>query len=225
MPYDFPILSKAISLNRYRSHAIIDAMEGQAAMKGGPAENQGQKGRGSMEDLLSYNREFVRQKRYEGYKAGKRPKRKLAILTCMDTRLTTLLPAALGLRNGDAIILKNAGGIASDPVGGEIRSLLIAIYELGVERVLVLGHTDCGVQGLTPERMERSMRARGVSEQEMDRMRPLLREMRQQLCGFEQVEQSVRDSVSFLREHPLIPGDVELWGMVIDSATGELTPV
>ena len=98
-----------------------------------------------LEEILQYNKEFVESKAYEKYAASKYPNKKLAILSCMDTRLTELLPAALGLKNGDAKIIKNAGGIIADPFGSVMRSLLIAVHTLGVEYILVIGHTDCGV--------------------------------------------------------------------------------
>ena len=62
-------------------------------------------------DIMAYNKKFVEDKAYEPYLTSKYPDKKLAILTCMDTRLTELLPAALGLKNGDAKIIKNAGGV------------------------------------------------------------------------------------------------------------------
>ena len=64
-------------------------------------------------------------------------------MTCMDTRLVELLPATLGLKNGDVKIIKNAGAVISNPFGSVVRSLLIAIFELGVEEIMVIGHTDC----------------------------------------------------------------------------------
>lgn len=101
-----------------------------------------------VEEILAYNRKFVEEKRYEPYRTSKYPEKKLAVLTCMDTRLTELLPAALGLKNGDAKIIKNAGGVITHPYGSVVRSLLVAILELGVEEIMVVGHTDCGVQGM-----------------------------------------------------------------------------
>ncbi len=178
-----------------------------------------------MEDLLSYNQKFVEEKRYESYQAEKYPAKKLAILTCMDARLTTMLPAALGLSNGDAIIIKNAGALVHGETGGEMHSLLVAIYELGVTRVLVVGHTDCGVQGMTPEHIRRDMEKRIGKGQNWEEAQQLLNRMENALYGFQQVEQSVEDTVAFLRRHPFIPGDIELYGMVIDSVTGKLTPV
>ena len=88
-----------------------------------------------VEEIIAFNKQFVENKGYEKYITNKYPDKKLAILSCMDTRLTELLPAALGLRNGDAKIIKNAGAVISHPFGSVIRSLLVAIYELGVEAV------------------------------------------------------------------------------------------
>ncbi len=87
-----------------------------------------------VEEIIAFNKQFVESKGYEKYITNKYPDKKLAILSCMDTRLTELLPAALGLRNGDAKIIKNAGAVISHPFGSVIRSLLVAIYELGVRR-------------------------------------------------------------------------------------------
>lgn len=98
-----------------------------------------------IEQIVEYNKKFVENKGYEPYLTSKYPNKKLAVLTCMDTRLTELLPAALGLKNGDAKIIKNAGGVITHPYGSVVRSLLVAILELGVEQVMVIGHTDCGV--------------------------------------------------------------------------------
>ncbi|MBQ5551537.1 MAG: carbonic anhydrase, partial [Bacteroidales bacterium] len=84
-----------------------------------------------IDSILNYNREFVAKKGYEKFVTSKYPDKKLAVLSCMDTRLTELLPAALGLRNGDAKIIKNAGGLVISPFDSAMRSLLVAVYELG----------------------------------------------------------------------------------------------
>lgn len=68
-----------------------------------------------IDEILAYNRQFVAEKKYEPYRTSKYPNKKIAILTCMDTRLVELLPAALGLRNGDVKIIKNAGGVVTTP--------------------------------------------------------------------------------------------------------------
>ena len=99
-----------------------------------------------IDELVSYNREFVKNKGYEKYITNKYPDKKIAIVSCMDTRLTELLPASLGIKNGDVKIIKNAGAIISHPFGSVIRSLMVAIYELGVVEVMIIGHTDCGAK-------------------------------------------------------------------------------
>ena len=91
-----------------------------------------------IEQIVAYNKKFVEEKGYEPYLTSKYPDKKLAILTCMDTRLIELLPAALGIRNGDAKVIKNAGGVITHPYGSVMRSLLVAIVELGVEEVMVM---------------------------------------------------------------------------------------
>lgn len=66
-----------------------------------------------IEEIMEYNHKFVENRGYEPYLTSKYPDKKLAILTCMDTRLIELLPAALGIRNGDAKVIKNAGGVVN----------------------------------------------------------------------------------------------------------------
>ena len=123
-----------------------------------------------LQDILEYNKKFVEEKKYEQYAADKYPSKKLAILTCMDTRLVELLPAALGIKNGDAKIIKNAGGVVSNPFGSVIRSLLVAIIELGVEEVMVIGHTDCGVQHIDSDMMIKHMLEHGVPQDHINLM-------------------------------------------------------
>ncbi|MFQ6868384.1 MAG: beta-class carbonic anhydrase [Thomasclavelia ramosa] len=117
-----------------------------------------------IDEILAYNRAFVTNKGYKPYTTSKYPDRKLAIVTCMDTRLIELLPAALGIKNGDAKIIKNAGGVIVHPFGSAVRSLLIAIYELNVEEIMIIGHTDCGVGSIDIEAMLKKMEKRGISE-------------------------------------------------------------
>lgn len=166
-----------------------------------------------IEELLAYNRKFVEEKRYEQYAASKYPNKKIAILTCMDTRLVELLPAALGLRNGDVKIIKNAGGVVTNPFGSVIRSLLVAIIELGVEEIMVIGHTDCGVQHIDSESMIAHMKQRGVSQASIDLMKYCGIDFERWLAGFDTVEQSVTDTVNTIRNHPLMPGMSGLEGM------------
>lgn len=175
-----------------------------------------------IEEILEFNQRFVKDNKYEQYITSKYPDKKVAILSCMDTRLVELLPAALGLRNGDVKIIKNAGGVISHPFGSVVRSLLIAIFELGVEEVLVIGHTDCGVQNIDSRAMIKRMKERGVTEDHIETIRFCGIDFDSWLRGFEDVYSSVRETVELLHNHPLIPADVRVYGFVMDSMTGEL---
>ena len=175
--------------------------------------------------ILAYNKQFVEEKRYEQYTASKFPNKKLAIVTCMDTRLVELLPAALGLKNGDVKMIKNAGGVVTSPFGSVIRSLLVAIIELGVTDIMVIGHTDCGVQHIDSEMMIHHMKERGIRQESIDLMKYCGIDFEKWLSGFDTVEDSVRETVDTIRNHPLIPNDINIFGYVIDTQTGELYPV
>lgn len=176
-------------------------------------------------DILEYNHKFVKEKGYQPYATSKYPDRKLAIVTCMDTRLIELLPAALGIRNGDAKLIKNAGGVIIHPFGSAVRSLLIAIYELGVEEIMVIGHTDCGVQQMNVKDMLCKMKARGISEEVIHNLSYCGIDFDHWLGGFEDVETSVIESVELLSNHPLIPDGITIYGFVMDSSTGELKEI
>lgn len=178
-----------------------------------------------IEDILAYNKNFVDNKMYEAYMTDKYPNKKLAIVTCMDTRLVELLPAALGIKNGDAKIIKNAGGIISNPFGSAMRSLLIAIYELGVEDIMVIGHTDCGVSHIDSAQMIEEMKERGVLQHDIELMRYCGLNFDRWLAGFDTVEQSVAESVEAVVHHPLVPKDIHVSGYVMDSTTGALSLV
>lgn len=178
-----------------------------------------------IEEILEYNRKFVERKEYEKFTTSKYPDKKIAILTCMDTRLVELLPAALGIKNGDVKLIKNAGGMITGPFDSAVRSLLVGIVELGVEEVMVIGHTDCGVAHINAEMMIRHLIERGVSQDHIDMMRYCGIDFESWLRGFDSVECSVTETVELLRNHPLMPGDVVIKGYVIDTETGELTPL
>ena len=178
-----------------------------------------------IQEILKYNENFVENKEYEKYITSKYPDKKIAILSCMDTRLTELLPAALGFKNGDVKIIKNAGGIISHPFGSVVRSLLIAILELGVQYIMVIGHTDCGVQHINGDFMIEKMKQRGVPADHIDMMKYCGVDFESWLCGFDDVESAVRETVNILENHPLIPHDIEISGFIMDSVTGKLNMV
>ncbi|NCB28550.1 MAG: carbonic anhydrase [Clostridia bacterium] len=178
-----------------------------------------------IEKILRFNRAFVEEKAYEKYHTTKYPSKKIAILTCMDTRLTELLPAALNVQNGDVKMIKNAGALITNPFGSVMRSLIVAIYELGVEEILVINHYDCGMQNLNVQALVDKMTARGVDPTQLALMQYLGVDMHRWLKGFENPCDSVRETVKTIRTHPLIPQDVAVYGFLMDPETGRLDAV
>lgn len=178
-----------------------------------------------IEEILKYNREFVEREGYRQFETSKYPDKKIAIVTCMDTRLTHLLPAALGIKNGDVKMIKNAGGTITNPFDSTVRSLLVAIYELGVNEIMVIGHTGCGVQGMNAEEMLHLMRERGIDEEHISLMRHCGIDLDSWLHGFDETDAAVLETVDLIANHPLVPEDVRVAGYIIDSTTGELRPL
>lgn len=178
-----------------------------------------------IEDILRHNRQFVEEKSYEHFMTSKYPDKKIAIVTCMDTRLVELLPAALGIRNGDVKMIKNAGGTITNPFDSTMRSILVAVYELGVTEVMIIGHTECGVQGMDAGEMLHLMRERGIDDEHISLMMHCGINLRQWLHGFDDTEKAVGETVDLVRNHPLMPRDVTVSGYIMDSVTGALTPV
>lgn len=178
-----------------------------------------------IEQLLEFNRQFVANRQYEQFVTSKYPDKKLAILSCMDTRLTELLPAALGLKNGDAKIIKNAGGLVISPFDSAMRSLLVAVYELGVEEIMVIAHSNCGACHMNGKQMKELMVKRGIRQDVINTIGLCGIDLDHWLEGFHDTEDSVRNTVSTIRNHPLIPQGVNLHGYIINSVTGELTEV
>jgi carbonic anhydrase len=135
------------------------------------------------------------------------PGRRLAVLACMDARLT--VEDILELRTGDAHIIRNAGGLATDDA---IRSLVISQHLLGTEEVIVIEHTGCGM--LTFE--DEPVRARIAATQGASLDLPLL--------PFPDLEANLREQVRRIREHPWIK-DVPVNGLVYEIETGRLRPL
>jgi len=137
------------------------------------------------------------------------PRRKLAVLMCMDTRLSRL---ALGIGFGEAHFIRNAGGIATEDA---IRSLLISHYMLGTEEVMVINHTDCGLQKASEEEMH------ALIEQKAGK--PANIPVR--FHAFQDVQRNVLEQLERLASHSWVRKELTLRGFVYDVKTGHLTEV
>jgi len=138
------------------------------------------------------------------------PAKRLAVLTCMDARLEPL--KFLGLELGDVNIIRNAGGRASDDA---IRSLVISNTQLGTNEVLVIHHSECGLERFTQEEMGKLLK---------EKFNTVEGEFINWLSISDRIE-SVKDDVLHIREHPLVSDDIKLSGYLFDTKTGELTEV
>ncbi|MCL2863552.1 MAG: carbonic anhydrase [Methanimicrococcus sp.] len=175
-------------------------------------------------EILEFNQNFVDNKKYEAFDTTRFPNKKVAVLSCMDTRLTELLPAALNFKNGDIKIIKNAGAMVTHPYGSVMRSLLVAIYELGVNEIMVIGHYGCGMQGLNADNLLKKMEDRGISGDQINAVKSDI-DVYKWLAGFESLAVSVTETASAIKNHPLIPADVGVHGFLIDPQTGKLDRV
>ena len=175
-----------------------------------------------LDEILEFNKDFVENWEYEKYKSSKYPDKKLVILSCMDTRLTELLPKALNLRNGDAKIVKNAGATIIHPFGSIIRSIIVAIYEFDTDEVLVIGHKNCGMSNINGKETINKIINRGVTKETIETLNNSGIDIKKWLHGFDSVEESVKESVELIKKHPLIPRDIKVHGLIMDSESGKL---
>lgn len=155
--------------------------------------------------MLEANAEWARGRTQEAQAAP--PSRQVAVVTCMDARIDPL--ASLGLRPGEAHVIRNAGGVVTDDV---LRSLAVSQHALGTREVLVLHHSRCGMEGLDEagflDGVERATGTRPPAD----------------VRGFADVEDDVREAVRTLRECPyLVTTDVR--GAVYDVESGAVRTV
>jgi carbonic anhydrase len=135
------------------------------------------------------------------------PGRKLAVLACMDARLT--VEDVLGLRTGDAHIIRNAGGLATDDA---LRSLVISQQLLGTEEVIVIEHTGCGMLTFRDDEVRRDLAAKTGRDVDLA------------FLAFGELEANLRAQIELIRAHPWIK-DVPVHGLVYEVETGHLREV
>ncbi|PLS17204.1 carbonic anhydrase [Bacillus sp. M6-12] len=175
-----------------------------------------------LSEILDYNEAFVRKKEYLEYSTDKFPDKRMIIISCMDTRLVELLPKSMNIRNGDVKFIKTAGAVVSHPFGSVMRSVLVAAYELKADEVFVIGHYDCGMSAINADVLLEKMTNRGISKETISTLENSGIHLKHWLRGFDNVADSVQNSVSIIKNHPLLPKDVAIHGLVISPQTGKL---
>lgn len=160
-----------------------------------------------IDEVLAANEVYSRK--HELRRLTPRPERRLAVLTCMDTRLSII---TMGLKEGDAHIIRNAGGIVTDDA---LRSLLVSHYLLGTEEFMVINHTDCGLMHTS----EQDLRTRIQNRAGTAAVAPAF------FYAFQNIDENVRHQLQKLRSHPWIPRTVAVRGFVYDVTTGRLREI
>jgi carbonic anhydrase len=136
------------------------------------------------------------------------PARKVAVLACMDARLVP--SRILGLQEGDAHVIRNAGGVVTDDA---VRSLAISQRLLGTQEIVLLHHTDCGMLTLSDDEFKRSI-------QDETGIKPMWA-----VEAFSDLEEDVRQSIARIQASPFIPNKDSVRGFVYDVHTGEVREI
>jgi carbonic anhydrase len=142
------------------------------------------------------------------YELATQPAEHIAVVTCMDSRIDAF--AALGLKLGDAHIIRNAGGVVTDDT---IRSLTLSQRALGTRHVILIHHTRCGLLSVNEDDFRKQM-------QEETGMKPPW-----SLEAFTDLEADLRSSVTRVRTSPYLPHRDSVYGLILDVDSGQLTPI
>jgi carbonic anhydrase len=159
----------------------------------------------AFDDLFAANAEFARTFEWSGLTGT--AARGLAVVTCMDSRIDPL--GLLGLRPGDAKILRNAGARVTDDV---LRTLVLAVYLLGVERVLVMPHTDCGMAKVTDADVHELTLQHGVDTRSLE------------FHTVPDQHKALEHDLTRIRTSPFLPAGMPVAGAIYDVRTGRLNP-
>jgi len=160
------------------------------------------------DELLKANQEFARN-----FKLGElsvRPKRRVAVLACMDSRI--LFEHCLGLKPGDAHMIRNAGGIATEDA---LRSLIVSHHLLDTQEFIIINHTDCGLLKIREYELR----------QQLTEKTGAIASEPAQFYGFDDLEENLRRQVERVKSHPWIPKEIPVRGFVYDVKTGRLQEV
>jgi carbonic anhydrase len=164
----------------------------------------------ALPELLAASRTYATL--YHRRDLPRAPRLKLAVLACMDARFDPI--KVLGLRDGDANVIRNAGGRAADA----LRSLAVSTVLLGTREIVVIHHTDCGLHSLSNENIQQRFDTDlGPEAKEAAAAIDFL--------PFADLEQSVRDDVAMITTSRLLPDDLAVAGFIFDDETGQLRQV
>jgi carbonic anhydrase len=160
------------------------------------------------EEVLKANESYARQFRLGNLPMP--PGRKLAVVACMDARMD--VEELLGLKTGEAHIIRNAGGIVSQDA---LRSLIISHHLLGTQEFILIHHTDCGMLTFTDEALHAKLRQQTGT----DAVAP------SRFHAFDDLAEDVRCQIEKVKSHPWIPSSIPVRGFIYDVKSGRLNEV
>jgi carbonic anhydrase len=160
------------------------------------------------DELLRANELFV--KNFDLGDLAVRPKRRLAVLACMDSRI--LFERCLGLHPGDAHMIRNAGGIATEDA---LRSLIVSHHMLDTQEFIIINHTDCGLLKVQEDELKKKLTEKMGTPEGAPAC----------FHAFEDLEENVREQIRRVKFHPWIPQHIPVRGFVYDVKTGKLSEV
>jgi carbonic anhydrase len=159
------------------------------------------------DEMLAHNEGYAQ--RFDLGHLQTPPVRKLVILTCMDSRMD--LEQLLGLRVGDAHMIRNAGGLATDDA---IRSLILSTNSLGTRAIAIIQHTECGLMSITEDGFRAQLAA--ATGKDASHLH---------FHAFQDIDQNVREQVARVQQDPFLPPTIEVRGFVYDVKRGSLREV
>jgi len=160
------------------------------------------------DDVLTANENYARS--FNLGQLAMPPARKLAIVACMDARLT--VEQILGLKTGDAHIIRNAGGIVTEDA---LRSLIISHHLLGTEEFIIINHSDCGMLTFKDDQLRKHLEEKTGASSDTPA----------HFHAFANLEDNVREQVQRVLSHPWVPKNISVRGFVYDVKTGRLHEV
>ncbi|MEZ7890301.1 MAG: carbonic anhydrase [Candidatus Wallbacteria bacterium] len=171
-----------------------------------------------LNNLLKNNQKFIAAGKMKGYKPGEadRPRLKLAILTCMSSKLSVLIEESLGLTSNDAITIRVAGASIIECVSSEVlRSLALAVHKYGVEEIAVISHDDCGMRSYNVSEFLNQMKNNGLTRSLID-----IPDIKTFIGGFSNVKENLRRTVSCIKRSRIIPDSIAIHGLLLNTKSG-----
>ena len=160
------------------------------------------------DELLRANENFARN--FTLGELSVRPKRRVAVLACMDSRI--LFEHCLGLKPGDAHMIRNAGGIATEDA---LRSLIVSHHLLDTQEFIIINHTDCGLLRVKEDELRQRLAEKTGATADSPA----------HFHAFDDLESNVRQQIQRVRSHPWIPKHIPVRGFIYDVKTGKLSEV